>query len=58
MKYIDKEYEEEYEDIGFTKEEVIQTFCPNDKTIIRIIACRSETTKELCLKCWNREITD
>jgi hypothetical protein len=55
MKFIDMEYENEYKDIGYTKEEVMNTFCPTDKAILGNIPCRKNINKNNCLNCWNRE---
>lgn len=57
MKIIDKESKEEkYDEIGYSKEEVIQTFCPTDKAILGNMFCRQNVNKERCLACWNREV--
>lgn len=55
MKFIDAEYENEYKIIGYTKDEVMQKFCPTDKAVLGDMPCRQNVDKERCLNCWNRE---
>ena len=55
MKFIDSEYENEYKIIGYTKDEVMQKFCPTDKAVLGDMYCRQNADKERCLNCWNRE---
>ena len=56
MKYIDKEYKNEYKEIGYSKDEVMQKFCPTDKAVLGNIPCKNNSDKGQCLSCWNREI--
>lgn len=56
MKIIDKEYKEEYKKMGYSKEEVVQIFCPTNKAILGDMFCRQDVNKECCLAYWNREV--
>lgn len=56
MTIIDKEFENEYKEIGYSKEEVMKKFCPTDKAQFINRSCREdEYNLERCFRCWNRK---